>query len=78
MADKYYVISGSEDGDVGIHEYNESQLLKRLEEYEDYLPRIITNLKDNNDLMYWGDSILIIKGNIKVPKPEQIVKKWGI
>lgn len=78
MADKYYVISGSEDGDIRVESYTESQLLNLLENYEDDLPNIITTLKNHNDPMYWGDSILIIKGEIKVPKPMETIKAWSI
>lgn len=84
MAAKYYVISGSEGGHIGIYEYTEKELLKFLNEYladaeADGFPlNVLTTLKNHNDPMYWGDSMLIIKGEIKVPKPEKTVKSWVI
>lgn len=78
MAEKYYVISGSEDGDIGIFEYTEKELLKFLNEDSDFLPDIIATLKGNEDPRYWSDSMLIIKGEIKVPKPKKTVESWEI
>ena len=78
ISDKYFVICTSGDGDIRVYEYTEIELLRRLKEFDGHLPHIITNLQKDYDPMYWGNSMLIIKGEIKVPKPEKIVKKWDI
>jgi len=80
MREKYYRISGSEDGDVSISEYTREELLIEInEEIEDNEKEPIFR-KDllEKDLMLWGDSSLIIKGQIVVPEPTVTVKEFKL
>ena len=72
----YFLIHCSEDGDISVDELTRDALLERIHEkyYGD-----IEFFKDfpEDDLVYWQKA-LIIKGNIVVPKPVQLVEKYVI
>lgn len=80
MKDKYYTIQVTEDGDVFIHEYDDKdKMLSQLGEggYEEGVDfcRTIPNV----DVGSWKASQgIIIKGQIVVPKPKEVVKEWDI
>ena len=70
----YFVISPGES-DTRVEKVTRDVLLKRIEEkyYGDhagFLERI-----EENDTNYWGDNILIIKGEIVVPRIATMVVK---
>jgi hypothetical protein len=78
----YFVIHNSE-GETCINQLSKEQLLKRIKpevgekggHYGEvgFLPKI-----EESDTNYWGDNILIIKGDIIVPKPIEVVKEYEI
>ncbi len=80
MADKYYVIISSEDGEPSVKEMTKEQVLKMFvpNEYGDYyygkrealseLPGDISNF----------DGVVIIKGEIVVPKPRKVVTEYEL
>lgn len=81
----YFVISCNEDGEIRVHSFSEKELLKELnaEPGDGFcsLDEIKTtfNDKDDYDPNYWGNrACLIIKGEIVVPKAEQVVTKVKI
>lgn len=75
MADKYYVIHQS-DQDCYITEHTKESLLKDIKDAEGHM-RFAQDVKKSNPA-YWNDKYLIIKGEIVVPKPKQVVKEWDI
>lgn len=76
MEDKYFVILNSE-GDTRVEELTKTKLISRLNEsyYADieFIEKI--GEKDTN---YWGNGMLIIKGEIVVPSPKETVVNWEI
>lgn len=73
---KYFVLYPSEDG-CTVTELTESELKKRLnEDYYSGREFLDKTPKDNHN--YWGNSILIIKGEIVVPKPIQTVTEYEV
>jgi len=71
----YFVIYCNEDGEVWIKDYTKDQLLEELEEGS--FSEFRDNLKENNP-QYWGDSVLIIKGEIVTPTPKTVVTEYEI
>ena len=78
MEEKYYVIQNG-DGDTTVREYTKEQLLREIEEEGGLGEGILTELpEDYADTNYWGGQVLIIKGSIVAPQPEQVVTKYKI
>ena len=75
--EKYFVISTS-DGDTMIDVLDKETLLKRLEENYWGNMEIISDEIPDSDTNYWGDSIVIIKGEIVTPTPIVTVTKLDI
>ena len=80
----YVVITASEDGDIRVKKYTQEELTKFIndEEEGDFDTDDFVNgkmLESNSDPMYWGgNSILIIKGKIIIPKPVKIVSAYEV
>ena len=74
----YFVIYNSE-GDTHVEEVERIKLLERiLQQYYGDV-RFIENLsKVDKDTNYWGDNILIIKGEIVPPVAVQVTTKFDI
>ena len=73
MKEMYYVI-----GFETVQEMTKEVLLERIE--EDYYGNG-TQYQENaleGDPNYWGESIMVIKGNIVVPKPVETVTKYEV
>lgn len=74
--EKYYIIVNS-DGETTVEELSEKTLLERLN--EDYYGRgFIDKIPNNNDTNYWGEEMLIIKGQIAVPKSKEVVIEYTV
>lgn len=77
----YFMISNS-DGETFIRTLTETELLAELEEQEGegYSPKFITkeNLETESDSNYWGESVLIIKGEVIVPKPKEKIVSYEL
>lgn len=71
---QYFVISNS-DGDVSVRQINKEELVRQLQEdmRTGFLPCI-----EDQDPNYWGDNMLIIKGEIVVPRPKEIIQSFDI
>ena len=73
----YFFIYCSEDGDVSVVKYDRDDLLKDIRN-EYYGPiDFHTDLIERNP-QYWNNKALIIKGEIVIPKPIEIVKDYEI
>lgn len=76
----YFIIHNSEDGEVSVHQMDAEELQKKLK--EDYwgtgkkfiLPNDIFDCDPN----YWGGKLLIIKGEIIVPKAKQTIIEYEV
>ena len=81
MKETYFVIRNS-DGDTTITQYDgKEDLLSDIEsgEFGKDGDGILCNLPANNDPNYWIEgAVLIIKGQIVVPKAEQVITKFRI
>lgn len=78
--EKFFVICNS-DGDVRIEEFTKDKLIKELNEQAWGEKGFVDSaeLKETNgDSNYWGDNILIIRGNIITPKTKEIVLSYTV
>ena len=80
MADKYFVILGSEDGGCSMQEMSKEDILKMMvpNKYGDYdygKREFLSGLPE--DICNFTDAI-IIKGEIIVPKPKTVVKEYEL
>jgi hypothetical protein len=80
----YIVIQTTGDGDIRINKYSKDELTKFIndEEEGDFdTADFVTDkrLEKESDPIYWGEnSILIIKGELVVPKPVKIVEQYEV
>jgi len=81
----YIVIRRDPDGDVDVH----SKTKKELQDYlndEEYFDPAFCNIISENEFegesspQYWkGEEVLlIIKGDVVVPKIKKVVKEWEV
>jgi len=78
----YFIISNS-DGDTSVDPVTKEELIKRITpeegEGENYYGNCgFLSKIDDIDTNYWGDNILIIKGEIIAPRPKEIVKTFDV
>jgi len=80
MKKEYFVISNS-DGDTTIEHLTKVELIERLgnDEESNYwgAEGFVEDLS-TNDTNYWGNSILVIKGEIVIPKPKTVVETYEV
>ncbi len=71
----YFVIRNS-DGDTSVTPMTKDQLLEFINEDEgsDFL----SSVPSNHDTNYWGDKILIIKGEVVTPTAKEKVIEYTI
>jgi hypothetical protein len=79
----YFVIHGSEDGDVYVIKETKASLLKQLHpnEYGDVeivIADILESLPDMEMTGWDGPFILIIKGEIVIPQPLEVIPRFEI
>lgn len=74
----YYVISAGADG-VHISEYTKKQL-ENLLIADGFLgeSRICATFPKETDVNYWGDRLVIIKGEVVMPQAVQIVQVFEL
>ncbi len=77
MKEQYFIISNS-DGDTTIDVFTKEQLLKAIQEQYWGEREILTEIPADSDTNYWGNAILIIKGNIVTPVAKQVITKYDI
>jgi hypothetical protein len=71
----YFIIHNS-DGDTTVEQVDKETLIKYLQPEEGgcYYGKVgFLNKIADTDTNYWGDNILIIKGEIVTPRPKQVV-----
>ena len=72
----YFIVSNS-DGDTNVESVSKEELIKRLDEQYYGEVEFLNEIEDE-DTNYWGDSILIIKGEIAVPTPKKVIETYEI
>ena len=72
----YFVIHNT-DGDTTVTTFTEGQLTKRLAD-EYWGPVGFLSKVPDNDTNHWGENILIIKGEVCVPKAVQTVTEYKV
>ena len=74
---KYFLIHNS-DGDTYIEELTGNELIQQLndKEFGENI-EFLESIKEN-DTNYWGDSYLIIKGEIFVPKIKKVIEEYSL
>lgn len=73
--DKYFMIYNF-DGDTMVKTYDKATLQQEIDnECNDY--DFLSKIPDD-DTNYWDEKVLIIKGQIVVPKPVQTVTKYEL
>ena len=74
----YFVIHNS-DGDTNVEKVSKSELEERLKEnWYGENPEFLNDIPKERDTNYWGESYLIIKGQIATPKQKQVVTVWEV
>ena len=73
----YFVIRNS-DGDTTVTEHSAEDLKEKLNEEYWGPVEFMDELPSNKDTNYWGDCILIIKGEVVVPQPVETVTEYKI
>ncbi len=79
MTERYFVLLGSEDGEPSFHQKTLTEVLQLLlgDEGEDNGYTAVKDLPD--DLQnFGGDEMVIIKGEIIVPKPKKVVTEYDL
>jgi len=72
----YYFIYCDDDGEVAVSEYNRENLLQALVDQDYGEIEFLKGMSLGNYPQYWGNKVLIIKGEIVVPKPKKTVKEF--
>jgi hypothetical protein len=75
---KYYLIRNS-DGDTSVSQIDKEKFLASIED-GDYgeSPEFLDSLVGLSDTNYWGDKMLLIKGEIVTLKKKEVVTKYDI
>ena len=77
MSENFFVICNS-DGNTSVTQLSKEELLKQLEEeYWGDIVEFIEKINETNT-NYWGDNILIIKGDIISPKPKTVITSYDL
>lgn len=79
MADRYFVLRCTEDGDHYIGEFTKEQVLKNIQPYSEDEPPEWDDVADAipRSLNSFVGQI-IIKGEIVVPTPKTVVKEYDL
>jgi len=78
MNESYFLITCSEDGDLGVQEYSKAELLTALAEGDHGKLEFISKLRAN-DPMNWGrNQCVLIKGEVVVPYPKETTVAYDV
>ncbi|MBL4656271.1 MAG: hypothetical protein JKY33_10665 [Bacteroidia bacterium] len=69
-----YIVIHNSDGDTIVKSFSKEELEERLLE-EHCFGNALSSIPDNNDPSYWGDSFLIIKGEVITPIITEFITK---
>jgi len=78
----YFIISNS-DGQTSVEKVDKQTVLDRIKKEDGeeccYYGEVgfLSDIKDE-DTNYWGENILIIKGEIIVPKEKKVIETYDI
>lgn len=72
-----YIVVSNSDGDLRFEQVEKEELLERVADNYYGTKEFVMNLKES-DPNYWGDKIMIIKGEVVVPKPKKIIDSFDI
>jgi len=75
--ENYFVITNS-DGDTHVSQITKEDLLEKLNENYWGSRVFFDKMPKDSDTNYWGDSVLIIKGEIVAPSEEKVVTQYKI
>ena len=78
--ENYFVINNS-DGDTFVEDVSKEELIARLNDGDYYGGKDGVQFLDvilEEDTNYWRNKILIIKGEIVVPKAEKVVERYKL
>jgi hypothetical protein len=85
MKDEYFVLFGSDDGEPSLHQMSKKEILElfnpnRDGEYEYGHRTALAQLPEDLDLQgnFGDDSMIIIKGEIVVPKSIKVVTQYEL
>jgi len=74
----YFVISNS-DGDISVSAYSKEELEEKFnDEYFGKLPVFVRDLSYININLMGDDNLLIIRGELVVPKAVEVVKRYSL
>ncbi|MCP3684105.1 MAG: hypothetical protein GY861_15600 [bacterium] len=73
----YFIIHNSE-GDTTVDQVDKEELLKRIA--EEYYGEVSFHkaLPEETDTNFWGENLLIIKGEVVTPTPVKVIEKFDI
>jgi len=71
----YFVIE-QHDMDCDVSELTKEEFLEKVRD-EQYHDGFMDDVGEGNPA-YWGDKVLVIKGEIVTPQPKTIVKDWEV
>jgi hypothetical protein len=74
--EKYFIITNS-DGDTYVDTVTKDELIKRLDNHYYGNVGFLTSAP-KNDTNYWGDDVLIIKGEVVTPNQVEVITKFDI
>ena len=72
----YFLLSCTEDGGY-VETLTKAQVMDLLTGAEEDRPQCVAKVPDK-EISYWGEKNVLIKGEIIVPQPVQIVTEWTI
>jgi hypothetical protein len=77
MAEPTYFVISPGEGDPRIEPLTREELTRRLSEgyYGDV--GFMGSLRNKN-INEWGDNIMIIKGEVVIPRPVEVVKRYDV
>ena len=73
----YFVISNS-DGDTRVNMVTKQELLERINEHYWGKRKYLSEIPDEIDTNYWGNNVLIIKGEVVAPTAKERVIEYEI
>ena len=73
-----FVISSNEDGEVTVEQLGEEEFIERINDEEYYGEVNFLDKISQIDPNYWGNKLLVIRGEIVIPKPVEKITKYEI
>lgn len=76
----YFLIHEDQDGDISIEQFDEEKLLKRINDQEDYYGTtgFMEKIEALDIINLDCNKLLLIKGEVIVPKPKEVVKRYEL